>query len=145
VFLSIGVSVAAVWTPWLWALSPILVLGAAFDIARGRLGAVVRLQGDHLVVVAGRWKGLVLPAHRVAAIAFGASARPGHRAPETFWRGDFQTEGFSHIVALRVAVGRGEKAPRVLIVVEESIASAREAVRILRAWASENSVVLAQQ
>lgn len=112
---------------------------------RGRLGASLRLEDNELVVVAGRWSDLVLPARRIQAIAFGTPGQPGSRAPVTFWRGDFLSEGFSHIVALRVAPCPEARAPRVTIIAEDGIAAAREAVLVLQAWAARNSLVLADQ
>jgi hypothetical protein len=109
-----------------------LLLGAGFDRARARLAASLAIDGAALRVVRGPWTGLTIRRGDVLAVGFGAPGREGRRAPETFWRGDYSSEGESHVVCLRLAVAGG--GPSRLIVPEGGRVEARAAVHRLRAW-----------
>lgn len=113
-----------------WLPASLLALSAGFDWARGRLGARVLIQGGVLVIRRGHWGGAHLRRDDIESIGFGASGRAGRRPPETFWRGDFESQGASHLVVLRLK-GSG---PRRLIVPEAGVGEARAAVRRLRCW-----------
>jgi hypothetical protein len=123
-------AIAVAVDPLGWLPASLLALGAAFDWARGRLGARVLIQGGVLVIRRGPWGGARLRRDDIAGIGFGASGRAGRRAPETFWRGDFESQGASHLVVLRLKRG----GPRRLIVPEAGVCEARAAVRRLRRW-----------
>jgi hypothetical protein len=126
-----------------WVPASLLALGAGFDWARGRLGARVLIQGGVLVIRRGPWGGARVRREDIESIGFGASGRAGRRAPETFWRGDFESSGASHLVVIRL---KGESAlrleangPRRLVVPEAGVDEARAAVRRLRRWWSAPS------
>jgi hypothetical protein len=118
--------------PSLWTATIVLLAGAAFDWGRGRLGAAVQLHGPDLLIVQGPLAGTKLGPDSVVLIGFGAPGRPGRRAPETFWRGDVDSPGASHIVAMRLRPARG--LPKALIVPEQSVEAARRSVQLLRSW-----------
>ena len=124
---SAGLALAS---PKWWFAAALLLSGAAFDRARGRLAAQVRLTGDELVIESGPFQGERVSRARLLAVGFGAAGRDG-RAPETFWRGDFESEGFSHLITLRLS-----GSPRILIVPEGSVSAARAGARALRRWRS---------
>lgn len=110
----------------------VAALGAVFDRARGRLGATARLEGDALVVESGPAAGLRVPRSAIVAVGFGAPARGGRRAPETFWRGDFGAVARSHLVVIRLDGAAGR--PRRLVLPEANAARAEVAARRLRAF-----------
>jgi hypothetical protein len=118
-----------------WALALLFFLGAIFDRARGQLGAVVHIEADELVVDRGPWAGRRFGRGEIAAVGFGAARRAGRRAPETFWRADFEGSGDSHIVVVRLKTkGNG---PRRFVVPEGGVAEARCAAQRLRDWHAE--------
>lgn len=108
-------------------------LGAAFDEARRKLGATVRLEGEALLVERGAHRGLLLARSDVVDVGFGAPALAAdRRAPETFWRGDFGAVARSHVLVLRLARAPGR--PLRLIIPEAGLAAAQAAANVLRAW-----------
>ena len=116
-----------------WLPASLLALGAAFDWARGRLGARVLVQGGVLVIRRGPWLGARLRRDDIESIGFGAGGRVGRRASERSRRGDVESQGASHLVVLRLK-GSG---PRRLVVPEAGVGEARAAVRRLCRWWSE--------
>ncbi|MFO0595711.1 MAG: hypothetical protein U0228_10410 [Myxococcaceae bacterium] len=123
---------SAWWSPAL-IIAVLAALGASFDRARARLGATVQLEQDRALVTAGAHRGLVLTKTDLEDVGFGAPASTDEsRAPETFWRGDFQSAGHSHLVVVRLVAQPGR--PRRLILVEDSIAAARRTVARLEQW-----------
>lgn len=119
--------------PVLGVVALVCALGAAFDRARGRLGAALRLDADVAVVVAGPHAGMVLPRAAIVAVGFGPAPAPGaSRAPETFWRADFGGTGRSHLLVVRLAPAAGR--PRRLVVPERDARAAQAAAVRLRAW-----------
>ena len=129
----IGLVVLAIFRDVLWIFpAVVLLLGAVFDWLRGRLGATFKVAGDELFIERGPLAGRKLRREDVKAAGFGAPARNGHRAPETFWRGDFGGEGESHLVVVRLRSATVNA--RRLIVPERDVAAARRAVEHLADW-----------
>lgn len=122
-------------TPAWWVAATLCAVGAWFDFLRARLAHMGRIDGNVLVLTHGPHAGLRLSRAQIAQVGFGAPVRGAGRAPETFWRGDFRSQGRSHLVVVRLKSARG--LPARLILPEVSAAAANGVARALRAFCRE--------